>query len=162
MLTTRLETPSSAFKESRICILHKPTGWSICLDSWVDNDFGCSTLCLVLPGLMGSWQKWLSRWARWWNIPNPTQPNPTIWGDGPPCTILNFLDLVLWIGKGYFNNNTYLLWGSLSNNESLSPFRILIRSSNASCQFLLSEFDCTRRSLSVSLAAENRKWVQHW
>ena len=32
---------------------------------WVDFDFGCSTLCLVLLGLMGSWQNWLSSWARW-------------------------------------------------------------------------------------------------
>ena len=33
---------------------------------WVDFDFdlGCSTLSLVLPGLMGIWQKWLSSWAR--------------------------------------------------------------------------------------------------
>ena len=23
---------------------------------WVDFDFACSTLCLVLPGLMGNWQ----------------------------------------------------------------------------------------------------------
>ena len=37
---------------------------------WVDFDFGCSTLCLVLPGLMGNWQNWLSSWARWCNIPN--------------------------------------------------------------------------------------------
>ena len=29
---------------------------------WVDFDFGCSTLCLVLPGLMGYWQNWLSSW----------------------------------------------------------------------------------------------------
>ena len=32
---------------------------------WVDFDLGCSTLCLVLPGLMGNWQNWLSRLARW-------------------------------------------------------------------------------------------------
>ena len=42
----------------------------------VDFDFGCSTFCLVLPGLMGLWQKWLSSWARWWNISNQSQPNP--------------------------------------------------------------------------------------
>ena len=30
---------------------------------WVDFDFGCSTLCLVLPGLIGNWQNWLSSWA---------------------------------------------------------------------------------------------------
>ena len=38
--------------------------------------FCCSTLCLVLPGLMGNWQKWQSRLARWGNIPNQSQPNP--------------------------------------------------------------------------------------
>ena len=27
---------------------------------WVDFDFGC----LILLGLMGKWQKWLSSWAR--------------------------------------------------------------------------------------------------
>ena len=43
---------------------------------WVDFDFGYSTLCLVLPRLMGNWQKWLSSRARWWNIPNQSQPNP--------------------------------------------------------------------------------------
>ena len=43
---------------------------------WVDFDLGCSTLCLVLPGLMGNWQSWLSSWARWGNIPNQSQPNP--------------------------------------------------------------------------------------
>ena len=28
---------------------------------WVDLDFGCQTLCLVLPGLMGNWQNWLGK-----------------------------------------------------------------------------------------------------
>ena len=42
----------------------------------VDFDLGCSTLCLVLPGLTGNWQKWLNSWARWWNIQNQCQPNP--------------------------------------------------------------------------------------
>ena len=36
----------------------------------VDFYFGCSTLCPVLPGLMGNWQNRLSSWIRWWNIPN--------------------------------------------------------------------------------------------
>ena len=36
---------------------------------WVDFDFGCSTLCQVLPGLMGKWQNLLSSWARWWSQP---------------------------------------------------------------------------------------------
>ena len=41
---------------------------------WVDLDLGCSNLCLVLPGLMGNWQIWLSIRARWWNLPNQSQP----------------------------------------------------------------------------------------
>ena len=53
---------------------------------WVDLDFDCSTLCLVLPGLLGNWQNWLSSWARWWNIPNLSPPNPGLPGDGSPCT----------------------------------------------------------------------------
>ena len=43
---------------------------------WVDLNFECFTVCAVLPGLMGIWQKWLDRWARWWNTQikvNPTQ-----------------------------------------------------------------------------------------
>ena len=57
---------------------------------WVDIGFGCFTLCLVLPGLMGIWQKWLSSWARWWNIPNQSQPNPGSPGYGPLCTYHSF------------------------------------------------------------------------
>ena len=60
---------------------------------WVDFDVGCSTLCLVLPGLMGNCQNWLSSWARWWNIPNQSQLNPGSTGDGSLCTkdlILSF------------------------------------------------------------------------
>ena len=38
--------------------------------SWIVFDFGCSTLSLVLPGLMGNWQNWLNSRARWWSIPN--------------------------------------------------------------------------------------------
>ena len=37
---------------------------------WVVMDFDCSTVCPILLGLVGIWQKWLSSWARWWNIPN--------------------------------------------------------------------------------------------
>ena len=54
---------------------------------WVDFDFGCSTLCLVLLGLMGNWQKWLSSWARCWNIIDQSHPNQTIPADGPPCIV---------------------------------------------------------------------------
>ena len=55
---------------------------------WVDCDLCCSrsTLCLTLPGPMGNWQKWLSRWARWASTLNQSQPNPGLPGDGPPCT----------------------------------------------------------------------------
>ena len=42
----------------------------------VDFDFFCSTLCLVLPGLMGNWQNWLSSWARWLNIPKSKSTQP--------------------------------------------------------------------------------------
>ena len=52
---------------------------------WVDFDFGFPTLCLVLPGLMRNWQNWLSSWARWWNIPNQSQPNRGSPGDVSPC-----------------------------------------------------------------------------
>ena len=34
---------------------------------WVDLNFHYSTVCLILPGLMGVWQKRLGSWARWWN-----------------------------------------------------------------------------------------------
>ena len=54
---------------------------------WVDFHFGCSTLCLVLPGLMGNWQIWLSIRARWWNLPNQSQPNPGSPGDVSPRTL---------------------------------------------------------------------------
>ena len=34
---------------------------------WVDLNFDYSTVCLILPGLMGVWQKRLGSWARWGN-----------------------------------------------------------------------------------------------
>ena len=42
---------------------------------WVDLNFDYSTVCLILPGLMGVWQKRLGSWARWWN--SQIQMNPT-------------------------------------------------------------------------------------
>ena len=51
---------------------------------------GCSTLCLVLPGLMGNWQNCLSSWARWWNIPNQSQTNRGSTGDGPPSRLRSY------------------------------------------------------------------------
>ena len=53
---------------------------------WTDFDFSRSTLCLVLLGLTGNWQNWLSRWARRRNIIDQSQPNPPIQLDAPPCT----------------------------------------------------------------------------
>ena len=43
---------------------------------FVDLNFECSTVCPILLGLMGIWQKRLGSWARWWNTEikvNPTQ-----------------------------------------------------------------------------------------
>ena len=51
---------------------------------WVDIDLCCSTLCLVLLGLIGNWQKLLSRWARGWSTPNQSQPNAVSQRKGPP------------------------------------------------------------------------------
>ena len=34
---------------------------------WVDLNFDYSTVCLILLGLMGVWQKRMGSWARWWN-----------------------------------------------------------------------------------------------
>ena len=34
---------------------------------WVDLKFECSTVCLILPGLVGIWQEQLGSWARQWN-----------------------------------------------------------------------------------------------
>ena len=41
---------------------------------WVDLDFDRFTVCPTQLGLVGIWQKRLSSWARWWNIPNQSQP----------------------------------------------------------------------------------------
>ena len=53
------------------------TGWSIFLGSWVGFDFGCSTLCVILLGLMVNWQNWPTSWVKWWNIIGQSQPIPT-------------------------------------------------------------------------------------
>ena len=59
---------------------------------WVDFDFGCSILCLVLLRLMGNWQNWLTSWAQWWNIIAQSQPNPSICADGPP-----YINWIIWL-----------------------------------------------------------------
>ena len=43
---------------------------------WVELDFECSNIWLILLGPTGIWQNRLSSWARWWKIQfkfNPTQ-----------------------------------------------------------------------------------------
>ena len=64
---------------------------------WVDLDFDCSTVCPILLGLVWIWQKWLSTWARWWNIPNQSQPNPGLLGDGSLCRqFIKYTGLLWW------------------------------------------------------------------
>ena len=45
-------------------------------------------ICLILHGQVGFLRKRLSNWARWWNIPNLSQPNQGIRPPESPCTIL--------------------------------------------------------------------------
>ena len=64
---------------------------------WVDLDFDCSTVCPILLGLVWIWQKRLSTWARWWNIPNQSQPNPGLLGDGSLCRqFIKYTGLLWW------------------------------------------------------------------
>ena len=63
-----------------------PSARIVGLVGWFDLDFVCSTLCLVLLGLMGNWQKWLSKWAIWWNLRKQSQPNRGPRPVGTPCT----------------------------------------------------------------------------
>ena len=52
--------------------------------SLVDFNIGSLAICRILLRQMGLWQKWLSNWAKWWNIPNLRQPNPSPRADGTP------------------------------------------------------------------------------
>ena len=47
--------------------------------------FDLVRICLILQRQIWFWQKWLSSWARWWNIPSLSQPNPSPRADGTPC-----------------------------------------------------------------------------
>ena len=47
-------------------------------------DLGSSAVCPILLGQMGFRQNWLSNWAGWWII-----PNPSLHADGTPCTTLD-------------------------------------------------------------------------
>ena len=42
---------------------------------WVDINFECSTVCLILPGLVGIWQKHLGKMVEHPNQSQPTQVN---------------------------------------------------------------------------------------
>ena len=53
---------------------------------WVDLEFESSTVCLILPGLVGIWQERLGSWARQWNSQIPSQPNQGARPDELPCT----------------------------------------------------------------------------
>ena len=54
---------------------------------WVDYDFGYSSVCLVLLGQMGIWQKRLVNRAKKWNIIKlKSQPNQGTQKLEPPCT----------------------------------------------------------------------------
>ena len=56
---------------------------------WLDLDFECSTVCPILPGLMGIWQKGLGKTVE---HRNPSQPSPGPRPDGPPCIIFDFAE----------------------------------------------------------------------
>ena len=49
---------------------------------WVDMNFECSTVCPILPGLMGIWQKRLGKMVE---HPNLSQPNPGPRPEESPC-----------------------------------------------------------------------------
>ena len=51
---------------------------------WVEFDFGCSTICQVLIGLMRDRQNRQSRWSRCVENPNQCQPNQGPTRDRPP------------------------------------------------------------------------------
>ena len=46
----------------------------LCDLGWVEFDISCSTVCPVLLGLMGIWQKWLGSWVSRWNIEFKVKP----------------------------------------------------------------------------------------
>ena len=95
-----------------------PSAHGLC---WVDLDFDCYTVCLILPGLRGIWLKWLGSWARWWNAQvkvNPIQVHEQC----HPVLCL----LWVWAGCG-------AAWKGISSKLRLRHFRILEWTSNLSC-----------------------------
>ena len=63
------------------------TGWFI----WSWNGFGFnfvrSTVCQILPGLMGIWQKLAGQMGKKMEHPNQSLPNPDPRPDKSPCTL---------------------------------------------------------------------------
>ena len=57
--------------------LYARKGCPICSCTYpVVLDFECSTICPIMPGLIGIWQKRLGIWPKWWNTQikvNPAQ-----------------------------------------------------------------------------------------
>ena len=64
---------------------------------WVDLDFECSTVCPIMSGLMGIWQKELSKWAKWWKA--EIQVNPTQIRDHQGHRLALLLNNVISIGS---------------------------------------------------------------
>ena len=74
-MSNRISSPTTPAenKKRRPSVQGVPIGCGL---GCVDLDFECSTVCPILPRLMGIWQNWLGRRARLWNIQievNPTQ-----------------------------------------------------------------------------------------
>ena len=55
---------------------------SACRLGYVDLDFECCTVCPILPGLMGIWQKQLGKMVEHQNL---SQHNPGLRPVGSPC-----------------------------------------------------------------------------
>ena len=71
------------------------TGWGIMSRTWVGLTFGYSTVCLILLGLMGKWQNWLSSWARW---VEQIKVNPGPRPDASPCILVcNCMESPKWV-----------------------------------------------------------------
>ena len=62
----------TAFRTNNYRVSHLPVHLV-----WVDVYFECSTVCPVLPGLIGIWQKQQGKRA---------EPNPGARADGRPCS----------------------------------------------------------------------------
>ena len=84
---------------------------------WDFSDLGCTAIWLILLRQMGFWHKQLSNWARWWNIQNLCQPNPSSPSDRTPCRISRYMHVVIKLVKRSFcelsSAENHLVLGSL-------------------------------------------------